>query len=190
MTDAAPAARGRGAAFLDRDGTLIRDVHYLSDPALAKLLPGAANAVRRLNEAGWPVVVVTNQSGVARGYFTMAEYERVERRVNQLIEEGGGFVDATYVCPHHPDFTGPCECRKPGTLLFRQASEALDLDLAASWYVGDKLRDVSPATTLGGRGILVASDHTPAEEIASARAHFLVTGTLDEAVDRIIESAR
>ncbi|HEU4996702.1 MAG TPA: HAD family hydrolase [Gemmatimonadaceae bacterium] len=184
----------RPTAFLDRDGTIIRDYHFMGSPETVELVPGAAAAVRRLNESGWPVVIVTNQSGIARGYFTEADYERVRDRFEALLAEQGAHVDASYMCPHHPDFTPSseplCECRKPGTLLFRRAGTELDLDLSMSWYVGDKLRDVLPAAALGGRGILVPNEGTPPDEIARARKEFSVAGSLDEAVDRIIESAR
>lgn len=180
----------RPAVFLDRDGTLIRDHHFIGKPEMVELLPGVGAAVRHLNDAEWPVVVVTNQSGIARGLFTEADYERVRERVASLLADSGARIDASYMCPHHPDFTGPCECRKPGTLLFRRAAEQLGLDLAGSWYVGDKLRDVTPAGALGGRGILVPNDETPRDEIESARRDLTVAATLDEAVGRVIESAR
>lgn len=180
----------RAAVFLDRDGTLIEDRHFIGSPDLVKLLPGAGPAVCRLNDYGLPVVIVTNQSGIARGYFTEAEYERVRDRMEALLGEFGARIDASYMCPHHPDFTGPCECRKPGTLLFRRAAMDLDLDLARSWYIGDKGRDVLPARELSGRGILVPTRDTPPEEIDRARAEFIVAASLDEAVDRVIESAQ
>jgi D-glycero-D-manno-heptose 1,7-bisphosphate phosphatase len=181
----------RAAVFLDRDGTLIRDFHFIGRPESVELLPGAGAALRRLNDTGWPVVVVTNQSGIARGYFTEADYERVRRHTEALLsEDGGGRIDATYMCPHYPDITGPCECRKPGTLLFRRAAKDRGLDLAGSWYIGDKLRDVIPARELGGRGILVPNDETPAADVELVRKEFDVAGTLDEAVSRVIESAR
>jgi D-glycero-D-manno-heptose 1,7-bisphosphate phosphatase len=180
----------RPAVFLDRDGTLIRDVRYLGKPDQVELIPGAAAAVKRLNEAAWPVVIVTNQSGIARGYFTTNDYERVRRRTEELLLAAGARIDGTFICPHHPDVTGPCECRKPGTLLFVQAAQQLDLDVRRSWYVGDKLRDVLPARSLGGQGILVPSDATPDDDDARAREEFFVAPSLDEAVNRIIESSR
>ncbi|MEX2153340.1 MAG: HAD family hydrolase [Gemmatimonadaceae bacterium] len=182
----------RGAVFLDRDGTIIKDFRFMGRPDQVQLLPGAAAAIRRLNDAGWPVMVVTNQSGIARGYFKEADYERVRARAEELLakEGGGARIDATFMCPHHPDHTGPCECRKPGTLLFRRAAKAHQLDLARSWYIGDKLRDVLPARKLGGHGILVPSDQTPPVELEEARKEFDVVASLDEAVTRVIESAR
>ena len=178
------------AVFLDRDGTIIRDAHYLSAPAQVELLPGAAGAIRRLNEAGWRTVVVTNQSGIARGRITEAQFDGVTTRLTELLAENGARIDATYMCPHHPDFTGPCECRKPGTLLFRRAAWELELDPRRSWYVGDKLRDVIPARELGGTGILVPGLDTPETDIAAAAPDIHVMGSLDAAVTRIIDSAR
>jgi len=179
----------RGAAFLDRDGTIIHDAHYLKLPEQVKLLPGAAAAVKRLNDAKVPVVVVTNQSGIARGLLTEADYERVRRRTEDLLGAEGARIDATYMCPHHPDFTGPCACRKPGTLLFRRAAKDLKLSLADSWYVGDKPRDVLPARELEGRGILVPNSETTPDDIAELRAEFDVVQTLGAAVDIILEAS-
>jgi D-glycero-D-manno-heptose 1,7-bisphosphate phosphatase len=158
---------GRAAVFLDRDGTIIEDPGYLSDPDRVHLLPGAAEAVARLNRAGRLVVVVTNQSGIARGLLSEAQYFATERRLDELLAARGARIDAHRFCPHHPDVTGPCECRKPGLLLYRAAAERLGIDLAASWWVGDRLRDVSPAEALGGRGILVGAG-AGAERFASA----------------------
>jgi D-glycero-D-manno-heptose 1,7-bisphosphate phosphatase len=180
----------RPAVFLDRDGTLIRDWHYVGRPEDVELLPGVAAAVRRLNDAGWLVVVVTNQSGIARGMFTEADYERVRSHMEKLLSAAGARVDESYMCPHHPEFTGPCECRKPGTLLFRRAAKDHDLDMARSWFIGDKLRDILPATTVGGHGVLVPNERTTAKEITDARARFAVAASLDEAVSQVIESAQ
>lgn len=180
----------RSAVFLDRDGTIIRDTQYVSSPEHVALIEGAGAAIARLNGAAIPVVIVTNQSGIARGYLSVVDYDRVQDRMAALLSEHGARVDATYLCPHHPDFTGPCECRKPGTLLFRRAADDLGLDLAASWFIGDKLRDVSPARALGGTGILVPSAETPPGEVKAARADHLVEPSLDGAVARVIESRR
>ncbi|HEX7335718.1 MAG TPA: HAD family hydrolase [Gemmatimonadales bacterium] len=146
---------GRGAVFLDRDGTIIKDVGYLREPSQVQVLPGAAAAIKRLNSAGLLAIVATNQSGIARGLLTTEEYTISERRVDELLARQGARLDAHYFCPHLPEVTGPCECRKPGTLLYRQAAARFGIDLARSWWVGDRLRDVLPAQALGGRGILI-----------------------------------
>ena len=150
-------ADGRPAVFLDRDGTIVDDPGFLHDPAQVRLLPGAAEAVRRLGAAGFLVVTVSNQSGIARGLYGPAEYEAVQRRLAELLETHAARLDRAYFCPHHPQFTGACDCRKPGVKLFRDAEADLGIDLARSWWVGDRLSDVQPARTLGGRGILVTS---------------------------------
>ena len=159
----------RPAAFLDRDGTIIEDIGYVADPDLVRLLPGAAPGIRRLREVGFAVIVVTNQSGIARGLLTVDDYERVHDRMIDLLARDGAHIDGSYYCPHHPDAGSPCDCRKPGTLLFRQAAADHDIDLRRSLYVGDRWRDVEPALTLGGRGVLVDGPSTPPEDRLRAR---------------------
>lgn len=151
---------------MDRDGTIVVERYYLADPEDVELVPGAARALARLAAAGYALVVVTNQSGIARGLYDEAAFRAVQRRVEALLAAEGVRFDAVFYCPHHPDFTGPCECRKPGTALFRQASAELGLDLARSFFVGDRLKDVVPAFELGGRAVLVRTgygvEHEPA----------------------------
>ncbi len=171
------------AVFLDRDGTLIEDLEYLRDPASVRLIPGAAGAVARLNQAGILAIVVTNQSGIARGLVSPEEYLLVERRLDRLLAEQGAHLDVHYHCPHLPEITGPCECRKPGPLLFRQAAERFGIDLAGSWWVGDRLRDVEAADLFGGRGLLVESGPRPA---GSAARRFPVLPDLAAAVETVL----
>ncbi len=127
------------AVFLDRDGTIIRDFHYLSRPEQVELLDGAAEAIARINAALVPAVVVTNQSGIGRGYFSVRDYEATEQRLNELLAERGAHIDATYYCPHTPE--EKCRCRKPDTLLFEQAADDLDIDLGSALFIGDRFRD-------------------------------------------------
>jgi len=148
-------ARRFDAVFLDRDGTLIEDPGYLSDPEKVRLLPGVADAVRALNEAGIPVVVVTNQSGIGRGYYTEAQFRRVQEELERRLAGSGAHLDAVYFCPHDPERES-CHCRKPGTELFLRASADLGLEPQRCLYVGDRARDVEPGLRLGGNGILVA----------------------------------
>ncbi len=174
----------RGAVFLDRDGTIIEDTGYLADPAAVRLLPGAAPAIARLNRAGVPAIVVTNQSGIARGLLDESAYAAVARRLDALLAAQGARLDADYHCPHHPDLTGPCECRKPGPLLYRMAAAEHGLHLADSWWVGDRMRDVVPAERLGGRGILIA--HPTDCELSPSGTRFPVVRDLSAAVDIIL----
>lgn len=159
-----PPIPTRAAVFLDRDGTLIREREYLADPEGVALLEGVPEALRRLKAAGFVLVVVTNQSGIARGFYSLEDYQAVARRVDELLEREGALPDATYFCPHHPDFTGPCECRKPGTGMYRKAVRELNVNLGASYFVGDRVKDVLPALVLGGTGILVRTGYGADEE--------------------------
>jgi D,D-heptose 1,7-bisphosphate phosphatase len=179
----------RPAAFLDRDGTVVKDAHYLDDPDRVELIPGAAEAIRRLREARLAVVLVTNQSGIARGLYTEAQYHAVAKRVEQVLDRAGTLLDATYYCPHHPDHSGPCDCRKPGTGLHRRAAREHGLDLAASYYVGDKLTDVLPALALGGQGILVRTGYGAAAE-PSLPSGFWAADDLGGAAELILREQR
>lgn len=160
---------GVPAVFVDRDGTLIREGEYLSDPADVELLPGALEALAAFAAAGYAIVVVTNQSGIARGYYDEAAYRQVEAEVERRLTAGGIRVMGTYHCPHHPAFTGRCDCRKPATGLFRQAAREHGLDLERSVYVGDRLRDIAPAAELGGTAILVRTGYGVEEANAAPR---------------------
>lgn len=181
------AAPLRAAAFLDRDGTIIDDAHYIARPELVRLRPGAGEAIARLNAASIPVIVVTNQSGIARGLVTWAAYDTVADRLAELLAARGAHIDATYVCPHHPDFDQACECRKPGTLLFQLAASELALDLRRSTYIGDRCRDVEPGIVLGGRPMLISDASTdPAERERAERAGVEIVASLSEAVSRML----
>jgi len=156
----------RRAVFLDRDGTLIVERDYLADPAGVELVPGVVDALKRLQHAGLLLVIVTNQSGIARGLYSEADFRAVQARLLALLEADGVRIDATYFCPHHPDITGPCSCRKPGPGMYHEAERDLAVDLAASFYVGDRARDVEPARLFGGTGILVLTGYGQAERKA------------------------
>jgi D-glycero-D-manno-heptose 1,7-bisphosphate phosphatase len=128
-------------------------------------------------------IVATNQSGIARGILTENEYQAGERRVDELLAKKGARLDAHYFCPHLPDVTGPCECRKPGTLLFRQAALRFGIDMGRSWWVGDRLRDVLAADAFGGTGILLGENEPEGEE----SRRFLRARDLAGAVDLILQ---
>ena len=181
------------AVFFDRDGTLIEDVGYLSEPEQVRLRPGAAEAVRRLTEAGFLVVVVSNQSGVARGLYGVEAVERTNRRLEQLMEEQGARIDAFYFCPHLttgtvPAYAKDCECRKPKPGLLYQAAQDLDIDLTESYLVGDAVRDIQAGRAahchtvfLGDLSLTDAGTRGQVEVFAEATA-----ASLDEAVRRIL----
>lgn len=179
-------APARRALFVDRDGTIIHDAHYLRDAAQVELLPGAVEFLRAFAAAGWLIVVVTNQSGIARGMVTEAQYVAVRARLDALLAAHGVTVDLTKHCPHHPDISGPCRCRKPGTLMYEEARDALGIDLPASVFVGDRWRDVAPAVALGGRGFLVPSVDTPAADAERAAREAECVADLATVADRVL----
>lgn len=175
----------RPAAFLDRDGTIIEDPGYLDDPEQVQLIPDSASAIRRLNEAGWAVIVVTNQSGIARGYYTEAEYEAVRQRVDELLSRQGGLVDAHYHCPHYPSIS-VCECRKPGLKHYLHAIGRFGIDPQKSWCVGDRVSDVTPAIRLGAHGLMVRTGEGDVNRIEAELEGFESVPDLAAAVSRML----
>ena len=148
------------AVFLDRDGTLIYNVHYCRDPEQVRLLPGVAEGLGWLQEAGYRLIVITNQSGVARGYVTERQLGRVNGRLRRLLAAEGILITAIYYCPHHPEgtcspYAGPCLCRKPEPGLLLRAGVEWGIALARSWYVGDILADVEAGNRAGCRTVLI-----------------------------------
>lgn len=178
----------RRAAFLDRDGTLIRDAHYLANPDEVELLPGVIPALRELNDAGVLVIVVTNQSGIAQGLLTEAQYESTRERLDTMVRGHGARIDTTYHCPHHPTVSGPCDCRKPGVGMYRRAAADFDIDVTRSLYVGDRYRDVAPGLELGGMAFLVRSTATPDDDAAHASGR--IRPSLGDAVREFLAASR
>ena len=170
------------AAFLDRDGTIIEEKNYVADPDDVVFAPRAITGLRALQAAGYKLVVVTNQSGIARGLYGEAEFHAVQKRLTELLAQEGIHLDAVYYCPHHPDFTGPCDCRKPGPGMYRQAERNLGVDLADSVFIGDRLKDVLPARDFGGTGILLATGYG-AEEARAAPDWVVLAADLAEAAE-------
>jgi D-glycero-D-manno-heptose 1,7-bisphosphate phosphatase len=149
------------AVFLDRDGTLVEEVGYLSHIEQFKLLPRVGEAVRLLNQHKLKTIVVTNQSGVARGYFPESFVHSIHRKMQNLLKMEEAHLDGIYYCPHHPD--EKCECRKPGTGLVKKAVEDLDLDCSKSYMVGDRGIDIELAYLVGAKGILVLTGYGEGE---------------------------
>lgn len=150
---------GTPAVFLDRDGTINEDAGYLTDPSAVRLLPGVGEALRLLQEEGFRLVVVTNQSGVARGLLTEAVLKQIHVRLDTLIQAEGVTLTGVYYCPHHPEGTFPyrqvCSCRKPKGGLVEQAAREHRLDLGRSYVVGDQVVDIELARQMGMSAILV-----------------------------------
>ena len=164
MPDVAQKNPLRPAVFLDRDGTINEQMGYINHLSRFVLLPGAAAGIRRLNELGIPVLVVTNQSGLARGYFPPELLTAVHAKMVAELAREGARLDGIYVCPHHPEakreeYRRACDCRKPKTGLFTQAAAEHGLDLAASFVVGDRWSDLQAAAACGATAILVLTGY-------------------------------
>jgi D-glycero-D-manno-heptose 1,7-bisphosphate phosphatase len=156
-----PGLPGAGAAvFIDKDGTLIDNVPYNIDPALIRLLPSAGEALAQLKQLGYRLIVISNQSGVARGYFPESAIEGVKMRLAELLAEYDVALDGFYYCPHHPqgtvaDYAHACDCRKPSPGMFMTAAREHGIDLSRSWMIGDILDDVEAGHRAGCRAVLL-----------------------------------
>lgn len=159
MTQQANGMQGRPAIFLDRDGTINVEVNYLHRVIDFVVIPGVAEAIARLNHAGWPVFVVTNQAGIARGMYDVAAMEQLHSHLQEVLAQHGAHIDAFYYCPHHPDFSGICACRKPAPGMLLRASEDYGIDLSRSWLIGDSAGDIGAGRTVGCRTILVRTGY-------------------------------
>jgi len=149
------------AVFVDRDGTICKDVHYMSDPSQFELLPTVAEGIALLNKLGVKVIVVTNQSGIARGYFTEQDLNNIHKHMVKVLLEKGARIDGIYYCPHHPD--EGCNCRKPNIGLLLKAARDFNLDLKSCFIIGDRALDIEAGRRAGCITILVPSPETEKE---------------------------
>lgn len=188
---AGPATAHTAAVFLDKDGTLIEDVPYNVDPALIQLMDGAGEALARLQAAGYRLIVVSNQSGVARGMFPESALSEVQARIDKLLAPYGVALDGFYYCPHHPggsvsEYAVACDCRKPAPGLLLQAAAEHGVDLQASWILGDILTDVEAGRRAGCRTILLDNGNETEWELSRARLPDCVVSDLRGAAGRIL----
>jgi D-glycero-D-manno-heptose 1,7-bisphosphate phosphatase len=187
----------RPAVFLDRDGTMIREVQFLRRIEEVAWLPSTIDAIRMLNRAGFAVCVTTNQSGVGRGLFAEDVVRAVHDRMAEVLRTADAVIDAWFYCPHHPEaalsaFRQVCECRKPRPGMIRQAATRFPLDLTRSFVIGDRLTDVGLATSVGARGVLVRTgygEHTIHEHGGEAPGAALVAADLMEATAWILRQS-
>ena len=169
------------AVFLDRDGTIVEDVGYLSDICQIRILPGAAEAIRLLNKNGFKVIIVTNQAGVARGYFTESRANEINEKLRQLLADHGSIVERIYFCPHHIDgivekYKRECNCRKPNPGMIEQAVKELDIDINNSFMIGNKSSDIEAGRRAGCRTIVVGGGINHREpEVLSQSADYIAT---------------
>jgi D-glycero-D-manno-heptose 1,7-bisphosphate phosphatase len=186
----------RPAVFLDRDGTMVRDVGYLSRLEDLHWFPYTVDAVRLLNRAGFLVFVTTNQGGIGLGFYADAFVRRTHEEMAAYITAGGGRVDGWYYCPHHPRATiealrMTCDCRKPGPGMVRQAQQQFQIDLTRSFVVGDKASDLGLARSVGARGVLVRTGYGEVEltRMGGSAQAARVSTDLMEATSWILEQA-
>jgi D,D-heptose 1,7-bisphosphate phosphatase len=150
--------------FLDRDGTICEEVGYLRSPTQIRLLPGAAEAIRLANRQGIKTVMVTNQSGVARGFFTEEQMQDIHAELSRQLKKKDAFLDGIYFCPHHPSegkdpYRRTCDCRKPASGMILRAAAEMDIDLERSYCVGDRFADLECGMRLGAKGVLVLTGY-------------------------------
>ena len=152
------------AVFLDRDGTITEEMGYLKESEKLRLIPRSGEAIRSLNERGILAIVVSNQSGVARGYFTKEAVKKIHSKLKRLLKKEGAYLDEIYYCPHHPKFGSPkykknCNCRKPKPGMLLKAAKKFNLNLKKCYVIGDKVEDIKLAQNVGAKGILVLTGY-------------------------------
>lgn len=179
--------------FLDRDGTINKEVHYLHKPEDLELLEGVPDAIRMLSEAGFRIVVVTNQAGVARGYYNCDVVERLHEYLNEMLEKDGAHIDQFFYCPHHPEYgigeyKVQCDCRKPGIGMFQKAEQYYQIDRAHSYMIGDKLLDVEAGKNYGVHSILVGTGYGAA--IRQEQEHGTEESIYDFYAETLVGAAR
>ena len=184
----------RKAVFLDRDGTIIEDVGYLGECSKVRFLPRVSEAIKLLNERGFKVIIVTNQAGVARGYFTEETLKEINGYIQSFLSKQGALIDRIYYCPHHvegiiDEYSKECHWRKPNPGMLEEAASEFEIDLGESFIIGDKMTDIEAGCRAGCRTILLADGNHPdnRKEVTAVPDH-TVSG-LYEAVGWLISRA-
>jgi D,D-heptose 1,7-bisphosphate phosphatase len=180
------------AVFIDKDGTLIHDVPYNARPELVVLKDGTVEGLQKLQRAGYMLVVITNQSGIAYGYFNEEDFEGVKNKLSEILNTSGVTLDGIFYCPHHPRgvidrYSVPCDCRKPGPGMIVQAATRLNIDLSRSWMIGDILNDVEAGNQAGCRTVLLNNGNETEWIMADNRKPTVMAGDLDEAASLILQ---
>jgi len=182
------------AVFVDKDGTLITNLPYNANPAYISLEPGAASGLRLLTSEGYMPVIVSNQSGIAQGFFKEERLEDVHHKINALLDDEGVSINYFYFCPHHPEgivkrYSQVCNCRKPRPGLLFEAASDLNIDLSQSWMIGDILHDVEAGNHAGCRSILIDAGNETEWDVSGIRRPAFIASDLDEAARFIVQHA-
>lgn len=182
------------AVFIDKDGTLIPDIPYNIDPELIELEENSIRGLKEIKRAGYLLIIISNQSGVARGYFAEKELERVREKLTLLLTDQGIKLDGFYYCPHHPEgiikeYIADCGCRKPKAGMIIKAAEDFEVDLSQSWMIGDILNDVEAGNTAGCRTILIDNGNETEWIMNKNRQASAIVKSINEAAELILEFA-
>jgi D,D-heptose 1,7-bisphosphate phosphatase len=173
------------AVFVDRDGTINIDGPYLSDPDKFRMYPGVGEGISKLKKSGYKIIVITNQSGIGRGYFTEKNLLKIHEKMKEEFQHFNTKIDGIYYCPHHPDIY--CECRKPKTKLFEKAIHDHDIDVTKSYMVGDKMQDVEAGKKIGVKTILIPTLNNENTGTKKQKPDYIATN-FTKAVEWILQS--
>ncbi|MFH1386439.1 MAG: D-glycero-beta-D-manno-heptose 1,7-bisphosphate 7-phosphatase [bacterium] len=185
----------QAAVFLDRDGTIIEDTGYIKSPKEIKFIPGAIEAIKQLQLAGYKIIIISNQAGVARGYYSEDMLQTIDKTVHRLVLHGGAHIDASYYCPHHPEhgvypYKQECDCRKPFPGLIKKAEKDLKLDLSRSFMVGDKTTDIEAGQKAGVKTVMVLTGRGKEEQNMVANKPNYLADDLEAAAAWILKEAK
>ncbi len=184
----------RKACFIDRDGVLIKEENYISDPAKVSIIPGVPEALSLLKEQGYLRIVVSNQAGVARGYFEESQIKVIEKRIEELLAASGASVDAWYYCPHHPKgkveaYSFDCDCRKPAPGMLKKAEKDFNIDVKESFLVGDKISDIEAGQAAGcHKSIMVRTGHGEEELDKNGAEGLIIAESFSDAVNMYLKA--
>ncbi|MFX1408986.1 MAG: D-glycero-beta-D-manno-heptose 1,7-bisphosphate 7-phosphatase [Promethearchaeota archaeon] len=169
------------AIFLDRDGVINKEVSYLSNPDYFEFIPGSIEALKILKQKGFLLIVITNQAGIARGFFSEETLKQIHKKMRSILIQNGLYLDDIFYCPHHPDFTGVCDCRKPNPGMILKAQKKYNIDLQASFIVGDTLIDIETGKLVNCKTILVLTGYGTKEskKIDSIKPDFIYENLLE-----------
>jgi D-glycero-D-manno-heptose 1,7-bisphosphate phosphatase len=181
------------AIFLDKDGTLIPDIPYNVDPDLITIVPDAIEGLKQLSAEGYLLIIISNQAGVARGYFTEDKLPAVERRIKDLLEKQGIKLSGFYYCPHHPEgsiseYTKDCDCRKPQSGMLLRAAREHHIDLSSSWMIGDILNDVEAGNRAGCKTVLINNGNETEWIAGPLRSPTFISNCINQAAEDILST--
>ena len=169
------------AIFLDRDGVINKEVGYLSSPDKFDFIEGTIEALKTLNQKGFLLIIITNQAGIARGYYSLENLSNIHKKMNDILQQNEIILDGIYYCPHHPDYTGSCDCRKPKPGMILKAKDKFNIDMKNSFMVGDTLNDIKTGLNANCKTVLVLTGYGAEEQkkIGNIKPDFIFKNLLE-----------